>query len=209
MNRRKLTGVQTRAARRAVVAVCITNKPAGDCLSMNRRLEPLPIVSSILPGILLCASLFGSAFPAPAQRSRPGKSVDLQQLRSKFEAAVGKDFDVVKDELKGRSNARGGGTYWLAHLKPKHAGYFRLTYRYNYNGSHYSHVEREFSLNVGRKGCRRGVPSYGSYFRFCLGDTIIFPVAIYNFTEHEFSLTSTEYTPDQDAVWEKVDPTFG
>jgi hypothetical protein len=67
-------------------------------------------------------------------------------------------------------------------------------------------VEREFGLNVGRKGCRRGVPSYGSYFRFCLSDTIIFPVAIYNFTEHEFTLTSTAYTPEQDAVWERVRP---
>jgi hypothetical protein len=47
------------------------------------------------------------------------------------------------------------------------------------------------------------VPSYASYHRFCLGDTIIFPVAIFNFTEHEFRLTSTEYTEEQDAVWEK------
>ena len=67
---------------------------------------------------------------------------------------------------------------------------------------------RQAEVHDGVKGCRRGVPSDGSYFRFCLGDTIIFPVAIYNFTEHEFSLTSTEYTSDQDAVWEKVDP-FG
>jgi hypothetical protein len=153
--------------------------------------------------IILCALLLSVAFTASAQRLRPGKTVDLDQLRSKFEAAVGKDFEVVKGELKGRSSARGGGTYWLAHIRPKQPGFFHLTYRYNYNDSHYSHVEREFSLGVGRKGCSRGVPSYGSYHRFCMGDTIIFPVAIYNFTEHEFNLKSTAHTPEQDAVWEK------
>ena len=135
---------------------------------------------------------------------RPGKTADLDQLRSKFEEAVGKDFEIVKVESKGRSNARGGGTYWLAHIKPKQPGFFTLTYRYNYNDSHYSHVEREFSFGVGRKGCSRGVPSYGSYHRYCLGDTIVFPVAIYNFTEHEFNLKTTPHTPEQDAVWEKA-----
>jgi hypothetical protein len=151
------------------------------------------------------ALLVGTAAPASAQQARLGKSVDLKRLRSDFVAAVGKDFELVKDEMKERSNARGGGTFWLAHLKPKRPGSFKLIYRYNYNDSLYSHVEREFGLNVGRKACRRGVPSAGSYHRFCVGDTIIFPVAIYNFTEHEFSLTSQEYTPADDAVWERAD----
>jgi len=170
---------------------------------MNRKPQQSVTISAVLNIILLSAFLIGAAGSASAQRIRPGKSADLDQLRSKIEAAVGKDFEVVKGELKGRSNERGGGTYWLAHLKPKHPGHFTLTYRYNYNDPHYSHVEREFSLNVGRKGCRRGVPSYGSYHRYCLGDTIIFPVAIYNFTEHEFALKTTAHTPEQDAVWER------
>ena len=174
--------------------------------NMKRFPDPFVTVTSVFSSMLLCALLVGSALPASAQRVRPGKSADLEQLRTKFEAAVGKDFEFVKGELKGRSNLSGGGTYWLAHIKPRHPGNFKLIYRYDYNDSHYSHVEREFNLNVGRKGCRRGVPSTGSYHRFCLGDTIIFPVAIYNFTEHEFSLTSTEYTVDQDAVWEKAYP---
>ena len=161
---------------------------------------------SVLSRVLLFAWLVGSALPAAAQKARPAKSVDLDQLRARFVAAVGKDFEVGKAEMELRSNARGGGSYWLVHIKPKRPGGFTLTYRYNYNDPHYSHVERSFGLNVGRKGCRRGVPSYGSYHRFCLGDTIIFPVAIFNFTEHDFSLTSTEYTPDQDAIWETVYP---
>lgn len=156
---------------------------------------------------LLFVLLLAAASPAPAQKAQKkqaGKSVNFEQLRSTFVAAVGNDFQLVKDELRPRSNESGGGTYWLAHLKTKHPGTFTLSYRYNYNDPLYSHVERTFNLNIGRKSCRRGVPSYGSYFRFCLGDTIILPVVINNFTEHEFTLKSTAYTPEQDEVWEKV-----
>ena len=100
---------------------------------------------SVFLRILLLTFLASVAVPAAEQKAnaaRPGKSVDLEQLRIKFVAAVGKDFEVVKDEMKRRSNASGGGTYWLAHLKPKHPGSFKLIYRYNYNDPHYSHVER-------------------------------------------------------------------
>ena len=136
------------------------------------------IAFPLLASFFLVQLFPGSRSLVSAQKQQPNrrtKSVDLDQLRSKLVAAVGKDFEFVKGELDARSNASGGGTYWLAHLKPKHPGSFKLTYRYNYNDPHYSHVEREFGLNVGRKGCRRGVPSYGSYHRFCVGDTIIFP----------------------------------
>lgn len=161
------------------------------------------IAFPLLVSLLFFQLFHGSLSLVSAQKRQP-KSVGLDQLRRDFVAAVGKDFELVKDELKARANASGGGTYWLAHLKPNHPGYFKLTYRYNYNDPHYSHVEREFSLSVGRKACRRGVPSAGSYHRFCVGDTIIFPVIINNFTEHEFSLTSSEYKPEDDATWEKV-----
>jgi hypothetical protein len=166
------------------------------------------IAFPLLAGLLLFQLFPGSLSLVSAQKrpKRETKPGDLDQLRRDFVAVVGKDFELVKDEMKERSNASGGGTYWLAHIKPKRPGSFKLIYRYNYNVPHYSHVEREFGLNVGRKGCRRGVPNYGSYHRFCVGDTIIFPVAIYNFTEHAFSLTSQEYTPEDDAVWEKVYP---
>ncbi len=168
---------------------------------MNYKREQPALL--FFPCVLLFALLVGLVATAHGQKVRPGKSIDLEQLRSKFEAALGEQFEVVKGELKGRSNAQGGGTYWLAHIKPKQPGFYNLTYRYNYNDPHYSHVEREFTMNVGRKGCRRGVPSYGSYHRYCMGDTIIFPVAIFNFTEHEFTLKSTAHTPEQDAVWER------
>lgn len=132
--------------------------------------------------------------------------VDIPQLRTRFTAAMGSEFAVVKDELKTRSNESGGGTYWLAHLKPKHAGYFVLTYRYNYNDSHYSHVERDFLLRIGPAGCRRGPPYSGSYARFCVGDTVIVPIVINTFTEHEFTLTSKPYKSSDDDIFEKERP---
>ncbi len=171
---------------------------------INHFPNSLAAGSSAVIRLLLFVLLVASACPVLAQKHPVRKSVDFEQLRSTFVAAVANDFELVKDELKQRSNQSGGGTYWLAHLKAKHPGTFTLSYRYNYNDPHYSHVERIFNLNIGRKSCRRGVPNYGSYFRFCLGDTIIFPVVINNFTEHEFTLKSTAYTPEQDAVWEKV-----
>lgn len=170
---------------------------------MSFKLEQPRIIHAVVSRMFLLALLVVAAFPVSAQKVRPGKAFDLEQLRSKFESAVGEHFEVVKGELKGRSNLSGGGTFWLAHIKPKQPGFFNLTYRYNYNDPHYSHVEREFNLNVGRKGCRRGVPRYGSYHRYCMGDTIIFPVAINKFTEHEFTLKSTAHTPEQDEVWER------
>ena len=169
---------------------------------MSYKLEPSRILHSAFSIVFLLALSVAAALTIHAQGERPGK-VNLQDLKARLETAVGKDFEVVKGELKGRSVQSGGGSYWLAHLRPRHPGQFTLAYRYNYNDPHYTHVERTFNLNVGRKGCRRGIPSYGSYHRYCLGDTIIFPVAINKFTEHEFTLKSTAHTPEQDEVWER------
>jgi len=169
---------------------------------MSYKLTQSKIIHGVFPALLLLALSFAPAFTVHAQKERPGKA-NLDQLKARLETAVGKDFEIVKGEWKGRSVESGGGTYWLAHLKPRHPGQFTLTYRYKYSDPHYTHVERTFNLNVGRTGCRRGVPSYGSYHRYCLGDTIIFPVAIFKFTEHEFILKSTAHTAEQDAVWER------
>jgi len=151
-----------------------------------------------------CVLLLASIFPLAAQKVAPRKpfDTDMATLRSRFTEAVGQDFEIVKDEIKQRSNARGGGRYWLVHLKPKHSGYFALTYRYDYSDSHYSHVEREFNLGVGARGCRRGPPHLGSYHRFCIGDTIIVPIVINNFKRHEFSLKSSLYSEKDDAAYE-------
>jgi membrane protein implicated in regulation of membrane protease activity len=81
------------------------------------------IAFPLLVSLLLFQLVSGSLSLVSAQTQHPNhetKSVDLEQLRRDFVAVVGKDFEVVKDELKGRSNLSGGGTYWLAHLKAKH-----------------------------------------------------------------------------------------
>jgi hypothetical protein len=150
---------------------------------------------------LLCgALLLVFAGTTAGQKSKP-KLPDEVPLRAQFVAAFGNDFNLVKSEFKTRANARGGGTYWLAYLEPKRTGYFYLEHRYQDSDPLYSHVEQEIHLGVGPKGCHRGAPYAGTYSRFCLGDTIIFPMLINNFTEHEFKLVKAKYSNgDQD--WE-------
>lgn len=153
-----------------------------------------------LDGIATLALLlaFAGATMGQSKQNLP----DGVQLGMRFTEAFGQDFDLVKSEFKTRSNERGGGTFWLAYVQAKRAGHFYLQYRYKYSDPHYSHVERELRFSVGPKACRRGPPHAGTYGRFCLGDTIILPVMINRFTEHEFKLVKAEYAGD------KEEPTF-
>jgi len=138
-----------------------------------------------------------SANGQTAKRKLP----DETRLRAQFAAAFGNDFNLIKSEFKTRSNARGGGTFWVAYLEPKRTGYFYLQHRYQDSDPLYSHVEHEVHLGVGPKGCHRGAPYAGTYTRFCMGDTIIVPMLFNNFTGHEFKLVKAEYSNgDQD--WE-------
>jgi hypothetical protein len=156
--------------------------------------------------LLLLTLLTGFLFEAEAQKIVSKNPANLAQLRTRFTAAVRDHFEVVRDELKARSITQGGETYWLVHVQPKHSGYFKLTYRYNYNDSHYSHVERDFGLRIGPRGCRRGPPYTGSYSRFCVGDTIIVPIMIQNYTEHDFKLTADTYSKEDDTSFDKEYP---
>src|SRR5207302_5824076 len=56
----------------------------------------------------------------------------------------------------------------------------------------YSHIEQEVRVGVAPKGCGRGLPFAATYTRICLGDTIIFPVHINDFTHHQFKLINAE-----------------
>jgi len=142
----------------------------------------------------------------PAGRGDKLDLIDLNSLRAQFQKAVGNDFEVAKDEFKIRDNARGGGSYWLAHVKARHSGYYVLTYSYKENDPHYSHVERDFFLRIGPSGCHRGPPSTGSYARFCVGDTIIVPIIINNFSARAFELKSQKYSIADDDIFEKERP---
>jgi hypothetical protein len=146
---------------------------------------------------LVCCLLISLPITTVAQTRRSSRP-DAAQLRSRFLAAFGNDFDLVKDEFRSRSGEQGGGEYWLAYVKPTHAGYFGLQYRFKPNDNHNSHVEHEIFFGVGPRGCRRGPPSSGVYTRFCLGDTVIVPVLVNRFTEHEFKLAKSQPLRDED-----------
>src|SRR5437667_12529200 len=47
----------------------------------------------------------------------PAKTAGYSSSPSSVDRRFGQDFDLLKDEFKTRSV--GGGTYWLAYLKPK------------------------------------------------------------------------------------------
>lgn len=168
--------------------------------------RPLVDRMMVLLFVLSLGALVGQINLASAQKAGATRTPDLTQLRVSFTAAVGKDFEIVKSEFKQLSNARGGGSYLLMHVRAKHSGYYTLTYRYKYNDPHYSHVERDFSLRVGAKGCRRGPPNLGSYSRYCVGDTIIIPIALNNFSEHQFKLSSQPYTKEDETSFAEQYP---
>jgi len=131
--------------------------------------------------------------PPPALAQKTENATDASTLRARFAEAFNKDFDLISDQLKTRAVERGGGTYWLAFVKPKHTGYFSLQYRYR-EGEPLETREHEIHFSIGPQGCRRGPPYSGVYGRFCLGDTIIVPVLVNNYSGHQFKLAKAEYT---------------
>jgi hypothetical protein len=114
-------------------------------------------------------------------------------LHARFTETFDRDFDLVSDQLKTRAVERGGGNYWLAFVKPKRTGYFSLQYRYR-EREPLETREHEIHFSIGPKGCRRGLPDSGVYGRFCIGDTIIVPVLVNNYSGHEFKLAKVDYT---------------
>lgn len=164
----------------------------------------IPMKRNIELAVLVLPLLFSNAafYPAAAQKIKVENVQDAARLRQAFNEACAADFEIVKDELTQRSTWHGAGTFWLVHVRSKRSGHYKLKYRYDYNGSHYTHVEHEIYMNVGEKGCRRGMGS-DSIVGACMGDTIIFPVAAgqyrgHKYTGHTFSLSRQEQsTPDE------------
>ncbi|MGQ0761960.1 MAG: hypothetical protein ACT4OT_08090 [Acidobacteriota bacterium] len=143
------------------------------------KIRIVPVV-----GLLLLA--FSALATAQTRRSAFS---DSASLRASFLAAFGNDFELVKDEITSRSNESGGGTFWLAYVKPLGPGYFSFQSSFKRDDKHYSHEEREIHFTVAPRGCRRGPPSGGIYSRFCMGDTIIVPVLVSGGSGFEFRLT--------------------
>jgi hypothetical protein len=146
--------------------------------------------SRITIATLLCVCLQLTSLAVLGQKTE--KANYSSTLRARFTEAFNRDFDLVSDQLKPRAVERGGGSYWLAFVKPKRTGYFSLQYRYR-EGGPLETREHEIHFSIGPQGCRRGPPNSGVYGRFCLGDTIIVPVLVNNYSGHEFKLAKAEY----------------
>jgi hypothetical protein len=148
--------------------------------------------------LIVCLLLF-IFLPSGAAQPRRRQVPDAASLRAKFLAAVETEFELVKDEFKSHPSGPGTGTYWLAHVKPKHTGHVALQYSFKPKGQHYSHVEHEIYFTVAPKACRRGSSSYGVYSRFCIGDTIIIPIIVEASADgHQFKLRKTPPSADED-----------
>ena len=154
--------------------------------------------------LALCV-LASAAFQSAAGQQPPQPLTrHTAQLRRSFIEAFGRDFKLVQDEVARRSTWHGGGQFWLVHAKPKRSGHFQLKYKYRYvdtvnpTDPLYEFVEHEMPIWVGERGCRRRVQDR-NYTDVCLGDTVILPFVLGNYTGHTFSLTSREFQPESDS----------
>jgi hypothetical protein len=141
------------------------------------------------PFFALCFSAL-AVFPYRPTGSEPAPVMaDTAQLRAALAATFGGDFEIVRHELRSGLPER-SGTFWLVHARPKRSGDFRLQYRYRYvdhvhpEAPLYTHVERESYIRVGERGCLRRRQAKD----VCLGDTIILPFVLDDFSRHTFSL---------------------
>ena len=116
----------------------------------------------------------------------------ITELRKLFKEAVKQEFEIVRDMVDSRSIAKGGGIYWLVHVKPKRSGYFSLKYsfKFTHKFSHPEEGENEIFIRVGSKDCNRYLTENFGIGNICLGDTAIIPIQINQATAHQFNLKS-------------------
>ena len=153
---------------------------------------------TLLAALCLCAGATAQTTKEKAKEFKPTRAQksEAARLRTALAAALGENFEVVSDRLTRRSNYQGGGLYWLAHLRAARPGGFHVKYKYRYKDHvHpedplYTFVERDTYISVGPRACSR-VPR-GNYV--CVGDTVILPVVLDDFTEHTFTLKAEPYT---------------
>jgi hypothetical protein len=146
--------------------------------------------------LCLCATAAAQSLkeefePTAAQRA------GAERLRNALAAAVGQSFEVADDRLVKRSDRHGGQLYWLAHLRARKSGDYRVEYSYRYKDREhpqdplYDFVEHKTHVRVGERGCpRRTRDNF-----VCVGDTFILPVLFEDYTGHTFRLESQPYTP--------------
>lgn len=139
----------------------------------------------------LCASAPASGSPhaAPSRQSPHGATADTARLREALADAFGEDFEIARTEMSHGMTER-GGTFWLVHARPRRSGDFELRYRYDYRDRTrphdplYTHVEHTSYIRVGEAGCWRRRQGKD----VCLGDTIILPFVVQDYTGHVFTM---------------------
>lgn len=141
----------------------------------------------IMLSVVTC--VLAMTIPVAGQRRRPSTRVDTGQLRQNFLAAVGRDFELVKDELKRGPTEIGGMPYWLVYVKPKRQSVFTIKYTYNYRDGSYVKGEGVYQLRVSDTGCPRALLPYINAGNVCLGDTVIIPIRLHGVFNHKFTLT--------------------
>jgi hypothetical protein len=138
--------------------------------------------------LFLCAPVVGPLHAAPPG-SVSGTTPDTARLRQALSTAFGADFEITRTELSSGLRER-SGTFWLVHARPRRSGDYELRYRYDYrdrvrpNDPLYTHVEHTSYVRVGERGCWRRRQGKD----VCLGDTIILPFVVDDFTGHVFTV---------------------
>ncbi|HEU0300537.1 MAG TPA: hypothetical protein VFR37_13800 [Longimicrobium sp.] len=123
---------------------------------------------------------------------------DTAQLRQALAAAFGGDVEIARTELSDGLRER-GGIFWLVYAAPRRSGNYELSYRYEYHdrvhpeNPLYTHVEHTSYVRVGEAGCWRR----GEGRDVCLGDTIILPFVVSDYTGHTFRVTRHPLPPDE------------
>jgi hypothetical protein len=112
---------------------------------------------------------------------------DRNYLKKIFLETFDKDFEILDDELQEMPVSQGGGRYWLVRVRPKSVGFFVVRYNYREKDSVSPYGEREIHIKVGKPGCRRNSWRWHPYANLCLGDAVILPISLHNYTNFTFS----------------------
>lgn len=159
-----------------------------------RVLSKGPCLAAVL---WLCAAALVPLHGVPRWASSAADP-DTARLRQALADALGDDFEIVRTELSTGLRER-GGTFWLVHARPRRSGYYALDYRYEYKDHHrpenplYTHVEHASVIRVGERGCWRRREGKD----VCLGDTIILPFVVNDYTGHTFRVVRSALPPDE------------
>ena len=175
---------------------------------MTRMRHAHTLKTRTLPFIFAALCLSAGAPAQTAQetakefRPNAAQQAEAARLRGALAAAVGADFEVARERLTRRSNWHGGQLYWLAHLRAKRPGEYYVKYKYRYKDHVnpqdplYTFVEHQTLVRVGPRGCARRPRSNS----LCVGDTLILPVLVNDYTEHTFSLESHPFSPGDEST---------